>query len=41
MLHVENLTVAYGDLTRDEQRHIDTYFRDILTEMIRKNQAEE
>ena len=33
--------VAYGDLTRDEQRHIDTYFRDILTEMIRKNQAEE
>ncbi len=29
--------VAYGDLTRDQQKQIDTYYRDVLTEMVEKN----
>ncbi|MDO4620239.1 MAG: lysophospholipid acyltransferase family protein [Lachnospiraceae bacterium] len=31
--------IAYGDLTREEQRHIDEHFRDIIAEMLKKNQA--
>ena len=30
--------VLYRDLTREEQKQIDVYFRGILTEMVRKNQ---
>lgn len=32
--------VAYGDLTREEQKHIDEYFHDILEGMVRKNEAQ-
>lgn len=31
--------IAYGDLSKEEQRHIDEYFREIITEMVKKNQA--
>lgn len=30
--------VLYRDLTREEQKQIDVYFRGVLTEMVRKNQ---
>ena len=32
--------VAYGELARDEQRQIDAVFRNILQEMVKRNQAE-
>ena len=31
--------VAYGDLTKEEQKHIDEYFRDKITEMVKRNHA--
>lgn len=30
--------VSYGDLTKDQQKHIDEYFRDEILEMLKKNQ---
>lgn len=30
--------VAYGDLTKDQQKHIDEYFRDGILQMLKKNQ---
>lgn len=30
--------VAYGDLTKDQQKHIDEYFRAEIIEMLKKNQ---
>lgn len=31
--------IPYGDLSREEQKHIDELFRDRITEMVKKNQA--
>lgn len=31
--------VAYADLTKDQQRHIDEYFRTMIRDMVKKNQA--
>jgi 1-acyl-sn-glycerol-3-phosphate acyltransferase len=31
--------IPYGDLSREEQKHIDDYFRDMITEMVKKNRA--
>ena len=31
--------IAYQDLTREEQKHIDEYFRSVITDMVKKNQA--
>lgn len=31
--------IPYGDLSKDEQRHIDEYFRSLIIEMVKKNEA--
>ncbi len=32
--------IAYGDLSREEQKHIDEYFRTIIRDMVEKNSRE-